>query len=345
MWWSPVDEESETLRRNVDTLTTRYRDHLDAVANGRTPQLVWGVGSAPDPSGRWNNELVLVECGALGPDSGITVGRYTAFELLQRVDPRAQRRFAEAPALQLLIEWRIGPATLIDVTTRPLPAAAQVQPRDLVREHAVPNRTATAGVPCIRTATNTPAIVTAGHLVTGVGARVQIYASGQRTPSWIEGIVTHWSDPAVTGGAGYDYAVVELRNQRDQILGVHHTGPAGTPRPPYAPIDVTAYGAISGSRAGQISGALAQLGDVTRQWSACWQLGPSYLLALGDSGGLVLGTSGAHSGKVLGHFVGGSYWPNRPGLVHQYVQDMASCLDSGLGRHITLCGGGASPEF
>ncbi|MGX1775988.1 hypothetical protein ACWIGW_28025 [Nocardia brasiliensis] len=336
MWWNPVDEESETLRRNVDVLTARYRDHLAAVANGRTPQLVWGVGSAPDPSGRWNNELVLVECDALGADSGITVGRYTAFDLLQRVDPRAQRQFADAPALRLLIEWRIGPTTLIDVTTRPLPAAAQVQLRDLIRENAVPNRTATVGVSCTRTATNTPAIVTAGHLVTGVGDRVQIYASGQRTPSWIDGTVTHWSDPAVTGGAGYDYAVVELRDQRDQILSVTHAGPAGTPQPPYAPIDVTAYGATSGSRAGQISGALTQLGDAARQWSDCWQIGPSYLLALGDSGGLVLGTSGAYSGKVLGHFVGGSYWPNQPGLVHQYVQDMTSCLNSGLGRHITL---------
>ncbi|QIS03726.1 hypothetical protein F5X71_16615 [Nocardia brasiliensis] len=304
--------------------------------NGRTSQLVWGVGSAPDPSGRWNSELVLVECAALGPDSGITVGRYTAFDLLRRVDPRAQRRFADAPALQLLIDWRIGPTTLIDVTTRPLPTAAQVQLRDLVRENAVPNRTATVGLSCTLAATKSPAILTAGHLVTGVGDRVQLYASGQQTPVWVDGVVVHWSDPAVTGTAGYDYAVVELLDQRNQILSVFHTGPAGPPRPPYAPIDVAAYGATSGTRTGQISGALTQLGDATRQWCECWQIGPSYLLAPGDSGGLVLGTSGAHSGKVLGHFVGGSYWPNQPGLVHQYVQDMASCLNSGLGRYISL---------
>jgi hypothetical protein len=99
------------------------------------------------------------------------------------------------------------------------------------------------------------------------------------------------------------------------------------PQPPYAPIDVEIYSAWSGNQYGQISGALNQLGDANRQWEACWQVGPSHLLTVGDSGSLVLVASGTHSGTVLGHFVGGSYWHRRPGFIHQYVQDLDRCVN------------------
>ena len=33
---------------------------------------------------------------------------------------------------------------------------------------------------------------------------------------------------------------------------------------------------------------------------------------------------------------GGSYWPGRPGLIHLYVQDLESCMQSGLGQEITI---------
>ena len=328
MWWETVeDQRSDPLRANVAELTERFRQHVADSAERPDQQLIWGVGSAPDADGRWANELVLVAREALGAESELDVGRYRATDVIERL--------VRSPVWLLLRDFPIETTTLIDVTTRPLAAAAVGIP-DLVREAAAPNRTATAGLPCMLNSTNTPAFITAGHLVSAVGDLVDIFATGHGSPTWVRGRVVHWEDPATTSAAGYDYAVVELLAEHDQILSVTHAGVAGPPHAPYAPIGAAAYGAVSGSRTGQISGALTQLGDATRQWSSCWQIGPSYLLTLGDSGSVVLGTTGKHTGKVLGHFVGGSYWAQGPGLIHQYVQDLDACLQAGLNRHITI---------
>jgi hypothetical protein len=102
-------------------------------------------------------------------------------------------------------------------------------------------------------------------------------------------------------------------------------------------MNVTVVGALSGVQFAMVNGALDQLGDTTRQWANCWSLGPSFTLQLGDSGSVVLGAGpGPSFDHVFGHFVGGSYWPGRPGLVHLYVQDLESCLQLGLNQHITI---------
>ncbi|MFF0284093.1 hypothetical protein ACFYSW_27680 [Rhodococcus aetherivorans] len=326
MWWQPFDEQSEILNEHVEELTGAFRQYLREAADQPGDRAVWGVGSAPDPTGAWINELILVEAAILQstPADG---GRYSAEELFHR----------EPNLAHVLDAFPIWPTTFVDVTTRPL-AATKVQVPDLVRESGASNRTATVGLPCMLTATNTAAFITAGHLVKGARSPVDILATGHGGSRWIRGEVVLWEDPGTTPGvAGHDYAVVKLLDDNAQILGLTHAGVAGAPTPPYSPINVAAYSAISGNQYGQISGALTQLGDATRQWLSCWQIAPSSLLTLGDSGSAVLGTSGVHSGKVLGHFVGGSIWHRRPGLlIHQYVQDLDACLSAGLRQHIRI---------
>jgi hypothetical protein len=234
VWCEPIDGPSDALRASVDQLLTRYRGHLESARADTERQVVWGVGSAPGPDGRWNHELVLVAAEALGADSGLTVGRYAA------ADVRAQ--LSNSAVWSVLRDWPITPTTVIDVTTRPF-AAAAVQLRDVIRETLPPSRTATVGLPCTITATTAPAIITAGHLVSGAGVGVDILASGHGSPTWIAGNVVHWSDPI--GGAGYDYAVVELLDQQHQVLAVTHTGVAAAPQSPYAPIDVDVHGAMT----------------------------------------------------------------------------------------------------
>lgn len=330
MWWQP-DEDARALRTGVDALLDNYRAH---VAGGfrelGLPDLsVWGVGSAPDGAGRWTRALVIVSYEALAATGGeVPVGRYGYSELFDLVGRSTVR--------SLLDGWRVPRDGVFDVATRPLPAAGQVVSGDLVQEAGSGSRQATVGVPCQLKLTAEPAFLTAGHLVSGVGDRVDVAATGGGAQTWVRGEVANWSDPAISGLADYDYAVVRLIDAGDQLLSVVHNGAAGAPTAPYQPIDVAIYSAQSGPQNGQVSGALAQLGDSTRQWLTCWQVGPSGLLTLGDSGSLVLGTSGASAGKVLGHFVGGSYWSRSPGLINLYVQDLDSCLTAGLGQSITL---------
>jgi hypothetical protein len=85
-----------------------------------------------------------------------------------------------------------------------------------------------------------------------------------------------------------------------------------------------------------VSGALNQLGDANRQWLSCWSCGPSGILAQGDSGSVAVGMGpGSYRGKLFGHFVGGSYWPGYPQLVHLYVQDLGETLaNSSLGTTV-----------
>jgi hypothetical protein len=339
MWWQP-DEFSEQVRADVDRLLGNYRRHVagddfrvhvfgDIAQPGAEGQLVWGLGSAPDEQGRWTRVLLLVSHEALlAEDYAVPVGQCTFEELFDRA--------AGSTLRGLLEEWGVPPSSVLQVTTRPMAAAGSVVSGDLVQEAAPGSRQATVGVPCQILATGEPAFLTAGHLVNGAGDRVDVAATGQGGQTWVRGVVTHWSDPATSGVGGYDYAVVRLTDPRDQMLSVVHGGPAGAPAPPVAPIDVSIYAAQSGPQVGLVSGALCELGDGARQWLACWQVAPSGLLAVGDSGSLVLGASGSSSGKVLGHFVGGSYWAGGPGLIHLYVQDLDSCLNSGLKNLINL---------
>lgn len=333
VWWEPVTDDERALGDRLAALTAQFQGHLRDVAEGLTPQAVWGVGSAPGPDGAWDRELVLVDAGGLG-DSDLPLGRYEARELFSRL-----QRLRLPPALAVLLPWELSPIALIDVTSRPLSAAA-VCTGNLVEEVATRTKNATVGLPCTFTATGATGFITAGHLVTGPGDVVEVLASGpdstgNASPTWLPGRVAHWSDPAVVGTPGYDYAVVELFGQ-GQILRLGHAGVVAPPTSPYSPIDAEVYGAVSGGGIGQVSGALNQLGDARRQWLDCWQIAPSHLLTLGDSGSLVLGRGGPNHQKILGHFVGGSFWPTPPGMIHQYVQDFDSCLKSGLENHISI---------
>jgi hypothetical protein len=101
-------------------------------------------------------------------------------------------------------------------------------------------------------------------------------------------------------------------------------------------MNVIVTGAQSGQKVMMVSGALNQIGDANRQWANCWWLAPSYALQLGDSGSLAIGGGPGPYQHVFGHFVGGSYWAQPPGLVHLYLQDLESCLRAGLNAHITI---------
>jgi hypothetical protein len=330
VWWEP-DDFSVDLRGQVDALLRSYREHRDHAGVGAEDLLVWGVGSAPDERGQWTRPLVLVSYEAFVAAEGreLPLERFGYDEL-----------FAVAGQSQLtsmLEVWSVPRNAVFDVTTRPLPASGDVQPGDLVQEAVPGSRQATVGLPCLITASSEPAFLTAGHLVNGVGDQVEIAATGSGVQTWVTGEVVHWSDPAHIGSADYDYAVVKLTDAGDRILSAVHNGPAGPPTPPHQTIDVAIHSAQSGSQYGQISGALAELGDTPRSWLNCWQVAPSRLLTLGDSGSMVIGDSGPNKDKILGHFVGGSYWARgAPGLIHLYVQDLGSCLAAGLGKLITL---------
>jgi hypothetical protein len=331
MWWRPDDEYSSALRGDVEALLANYGAHVSGQfrEQGFDDLSVWGVGSAPDEAGQWTRTLVLISYEALADYHEVSVGRYGYDELFDLAG-------VDSPVGALLESWRVPRTSVFDVTTRPLPAAGTVVAGDLVQEVTTGSRQATVGVPCQLRVSAEPAFVTAGHLVNGVGSQVDVAATGHGAQTWVRGEVAHWSDPAASASADYDYAVVRLTDPRDQLLSVVHGGAAGAPTAPYQPIDVAIYSAQSGPQYGQVSGALSQLGDTTRQWLTCWQIGPSGLLTLGDSGSLVLGTSGSSTGKVLGHFVGGSYWSRGPGLINLYVQDLDSCLTAGLDQLITL---------
>jgi hypothetical protein len=100
------------------------------------------------------------------------------------------------------------------------------------------------------------------------------------------------------------------------------------------PFNVSLDGAVSRFQYGMIDAALNQHGDTARQWLNCWSLGPSYLLDLGDSGTVALAAQ-PRPCTVFGHFVGGQRWPGGR-LVHQYVQDLETCLTAGLGNFVTI---------
>ncbi|MFI5527957.1 hypothetical protein ACIA8O_05305 [Kitasatospora sp. NPDC051853] len=333
MWWEPTDPETVRLHGEVNGLLAPLRAALGRVEPFRQP-LVWGVGSAPGADGRWTHPLLVVnaaETGQAGP------GRYRWEEF----------RRLRSPVAEELDRWGLPPRTWIDVTGRPVPAA-RVDPTDQVL--APPGGLATVGLTC--THGGAPAFLTAGHLVSGSGGRVEVAATGgdgvaavgrggvaatgRGAPlGWVSGQVVDWHDPLGLGPAGgYDYAVVRV-TPPDGTATVTHRGPLPASGPPGGPFAVSVYGGRAGRCRGTVTGALDQLGDADRQWLTVWQVATSGPLGHGDSGSLVMVDSGPHRGRVLGHLVGGTVTVPHA-FDHCYVQDLRACLDRPDGPDVSL---------
>ncbi|MFI8458090.1 hypothetical protein [Kitasatospora sp. NPDC085464] len=323
MWWT--DPENERLFGVVQRLFDLYQHYLGSLEEGMQP-LVWGVGSAPDAHGRWTYPLVVASFEDVRADGvGRPAGRYPLATLMDN-------GWSDTRVWGLLRSWEVPPDTLIDLAGRPT-AAGVVYPTDEVVARS-PAGSATVGLPC-RIGPQESGFITAGHLVPGK-VQVDVYATGDGVPRWVTGTVVDWQDPVNAGTkGGYDYAVVALDDPDHRVAFVSHRGAMPPPQPPYETLDVVVYGGPSGRQVGSVTAALVTLGDARRQWLKVWQFAPSGRLRRGDSGSLAMVTSGMWSGSVLGHFVGGS--GTSPHFFdHQYIQDLASTLDSGLAVQVTF---------
>jgi hypothetical protein len=340
MWWEPTDELTAATSREVGRLLGRYREHLDETGSGKFGgQLVWGVGSAPGGRSDWRHPLVLASYEGLAEaGTPIAVGRYPWPLLIRSIEGR------RGPVEALLQRWDLTADTVVDVTTRPL-AAAQVDSTDTVLETRSRTMQATVGLPCTLLGSSDRAFITAGHLVTGNGDQVEVGATGSGALAWVTGTVVEWSDPIQSGSNGdYDYAVVRLDDPNDTVGTLNHAGLEPVPTHPHQPKVIDVYGRLPTPvrRTGSVSGALAQLGDAARQWLDCWQFASLPALQPGDSGSVALGANGTPSAdRVFGHFVGLSVaidasGASIPGAVHQYVQDLRSCLAAGLDQAISI---------
>lgn len=331
MWWDPQNAQQAETRQQVDRLLTGYRGMLSQL-DGEPP--VWGVGSAVGVTGEWLPLILVSHDELIQTDPGIPVGAQMTYQDL------VGRFTAVNRVVTTIGAWGPVGQVLVRAATRPIPAS-RTGSGSVVREvpnppAAGPPRVATVGLPCrVGPVTMLNGFITAGHLVSQVGDRVQVAGTdddGQ--PVWIGGTVAHWSDPAATAPIGeWDYAVVEL-DGRATVDPVAHAGCQAAPTLPHVPFNVSLDGAVSRHQYGMVDGALNQLGDTSRQWLNCWSLAPSYLLKLGDSGSVAL-AAGPGAPTVFGHFVGGQQWAGY-GLLHLYVQDLASCLAAGLGLSISI---------
>ncbi|GAA3019542.1 hypothetical protein GCM10020229_33530 [Kitasatospora albolonga] len=317
MWWEPTDPRTQRLRVETRRLLALLRSALGRTEPLRQP-LVWGVGSAPGADGRWGSPLVVVNAAEAGPTGP---GRYRWEDL----------RSEGSPVTDLLAGWELAPGTRFDVTGRPVPAA-RIDPTDQVV--APPGGRGTVGLTC--THLGAPAFLTAGHLVSGSGGRVEVAATGRGAPvGWVSGQVVRWNDPLGLGPiGGYDYAVVRIAPP-DDTATVTHAGPLPAPGPPYGPLAVSVYGGRSGRCRGTVTGALEQLGDADRQWLTLWQVVTSEPLGYGDSGSLAMVDSGPYRGRLLGHLVGGTVTAPHA-FDHCYVQDLRACLAHQDGPDVLL---------
>jgi hypothetical protein len=279
--------------------------------------------------------LVLVSYEELSREyPTVPVGLQMTFSVFAGRYPAAGRVIA------MISGWLSDGQILVRVATRPV-VANRVGSGSVTREVLAPQvggqpRSATVGLPCrVGASTNLNAFITAGHLVGGLNSSVEVAGtddSGQ--PKWLTGTVRYWSDPASNPPNGeWDYSVVVM-DDGVSVDPLAHTGCQPAPTQPYVPFNVSLNGAVSRLRYGMIDGALSQHGDTARQWLNCWSLAPSYLMDLGDSGTVALGTPPGGP-TVFGHFVGGQRWPGGK-LVHLYVQDLASCLTARLGQVVTI---------
>ncbi|MER7585768.1 hypothetical protein [Kitasatospora sp. NPDC097691] len=321
MWWT--DPENERLFGFVQRLFDLYQHYLGSLEEGTQP-LVWGLGSAPDGRGRWTYPLVVASYEDARADGvGLPVGRYPLATL-------RDSGWSDTRVGGLLRSWEVPPDTLIDLSGRPT-AAGRVLPTGEVVARS-PAGSATVGL-TLQIA-GKQAFITAGHLVPGE-VQVDVYATAGGVPTWVTGTVVDWQDPVNAGAkGGYDYAVVALDDPHRVAL-VSHRGATPPPQPPYETLDVTVYGGPSGRQSGTVTAALVTLGDARRQWWNVWQFAPSGRLRRGDSGSMAMVTSGLWAGSVLGHFVGGS--GTSPHFFdHQYIQDLASLLGSGLASEVTF---------
>jgi hypothetical protein len=323
MWWEPPDRASQETAEVVRRMAGRYFEHVD-IAHETGAQLVWGIGSGLDVDGRWR-PLVLVDYEAFARAGVFPPLARTTFGNLREAVP-------DTEVWGLLFGWEIPPDTLVEVVTRPVPGVASGQ---VVEEAAPARRHAIVGLTCMLKRTGDIDFITAGHLVDGAQARVVVTNNDYYPhPTIAEGTVVAWSDPYKEGPAGgFDYAVVQV--DRGGVEPYIPVVPHPTPVQPYVPINALmlrqGWQQAGAQRYGMVTGALNQVGDGDRQWRSCWMLGPSFLLNRGDSGTLLVTMDAAgHGDKILGHFVGGSYWPDREGLVHLYVQDFSESLKAGL---------------
>jgi hypothetical protein len=181
----------------------------------------------------------------------------------------------------------------------------------------------TVGVPVVRTMDNSSidGFLTAGHVVSGLGAQVVKSRRSLPTKGPVLGQVACYSDPVAPPGAisttGFDIAVVDLDPGQSPLSPVS-TGVAQLPSSPPQPVPVRVRCGFSRkSRLGMICASLMAGGSPRRQWQDCWILTPG-LAQAGDSGSPVITTAGQ---ELVGMLVGGARQGGRLRYAFHYVQD------------------------
>jgi hypothetical protein len=163
MWWEPRNGPEEDLRQEVERLLGSYREHL---SERPSEPIVLGVGSGPGEDGVWR-PLLLVSFEALRVTrSTLPFGRMFLGAMRSLVGERND-------VMSLLATWDARPGTFVDVTTHPV-AAASVRPGDHVQERTPGLRFGRVGLPVWIERTGRDAFLTAGHLVGGNGAPVEV---------------------------------------------------------------------------------------------------------------------------------------------------------------------------
>ena len=333
MWWDPRNETESSLRDSVDILLRRYQEYLRSLTE-QSEQRVYGVGSRPTATGEWR-PVVLV-------DIGVVAGGRAMVDLLRireaalgeaAAEPlvfefMGDHDFREESALnELFADWDIPDGTLIELTTPPRPASfavaagSVVTPGSVVRGMQPPFILGTAGIvgswSFDEESKRQSAFVTAGHCVNAGGESIEVVDAKQTTRAGV--VAEHW-DPILNAPTGsWDVAIVVADVA---VQAIPHNGVRPPPMLPAVPFNVAIYtcrGVVTGAASG---GALAQVGDLSRQWRDCWSIGPSSLLIQGDSGAVAMDANQ----RIVGHFVGGSQWPGYPAFLHLYVQDFGSFL-------------------
>jgi hypothetical protein len=320
MWWEPRGESEASLAGAVRQLQGWYREQIS-----REQPVAWGVGSAwsfltgqLEPFVLLNREMFDRERfdDSLGRPFPIPI------ELFQAAFPRLFGSGEFNPLQQLP---RFGSSLQLHAMAvgRPRPSAAGLLPNRYLAftDTIICRQTGaegTAAVKVVDATTGEAGLLTAGHVFPrGKGSRVDrsrrtfwrlhrreelgyvshhIAPSG-RTPSW-DAAVIRFSKPSSFAWAG---PVVNMLRYLKE------------------PVSVVAYGATSGAvrQAAIVQGALVEGGAGEVHWINCWMIGPTGVLASGDSGAAVF----ARTGEFMGLYVGCSYFEDTDAVLTHFVQD------------------------
>jgi hypothetical protein len=170
-----------------------------------------------------------------------------------------------------------------------------------------------------------PAILTAGHVVSGLGAVMERRGPFPWQTKRAFGRVGLHSDPVAVGSTisspGYDAAVINLDSGLDPdaypvspLLRTAAQLPSTLPQP----LPVRVFRGGLGRKVGMIVGSLFTGGTPWRQWRDCWILTPG-IAVQGDSGAAVVSTNG----DLVGMLVGGAR-QGGAGYAFHYLQDYSS---------------------